>query len=213
MANPALLVAELTGVAVFSASGAFAGVGKRLDLFGVAFIGLVTALGGGIVRDILIGAIPPFAFTHWVYLVVAIGAALLLFRLHPHYSKLRRTVVLLDAAGLGLFTVTGTLKALDAHVPAAGACLIGMISAIGGGLLRDTLTGEIPLVLRREIYAVASLFGAGLVALFVRLHLERDILIGLTAALIFAVRVVAVWNHWEAPTPRDADPGRRPDAG
>lgn len=207
MGNPALFVAELTGIAAFAASGASAAVVKRLDVFGVAFVGVVAALGGGVVRDLLIGAVPPFAFTHWPYLLVAICAALLLFWLHPHYNRLSRTALLLDAAGLGLFTVTGTLKALDARVPAVGACVIGMISAIGGGLGRDLLTGEIPYVLRREVYAVLSLFGAGLVVLFVHLHLTRGVLIGLTAALIFVIRVLAVRNRWEAPVPRDVPPG------
>jgi uncharacterized membrane protein YeiH len=215
MANPALVAAELVGIAVFAASGASAGVAKRLDIFGVVFVGGVAALGGGVVRDLLIGAVPPFAFTHWQYLVVAFGSALLLFWLHPQFGRLRRTVLLLDAAGMALFTVTGTLKALDARVPTIGACLIGMISAIGGGLGRDLLTGEIPVVLRREIYAVASLFGAFLVALFVHLHLDRGVLIGLTAVLIFVVRVLALRNKWEAPVPGDGRPrhpgGAAPD--
>jgi uncharacterized membrane protein YeiH len=92
---------------VFSASGASAGVVKRLDLFGVVFVGVVAALGGGVVRDLLLGAVPPFAFTHWIYLVVAVLAATLLFWLHPQFNRLRRTVLVLDAAGLGLFTVIG----------------------------------------------------------------------------------------------------------
>jgi len=206
MSSPALVAAELVGIAVFAGSGASAAVAKRLDIFGVVFVGGVAALGGGVARDLLIGAVPPFAFTHWVYLVVAFGSALLLFWLHPQFDRLRRTVLLLDAAGLALFTVTGTLKALDARVPTVGACLIGMISAIGGGLGRDLLTGEIPVVLRREIYAVASLFGAFLVALFVHLHLDRGLLIGLTAVLIFVVRVLALRNKWEAPVPGNGAP-------
>jgi len=212
MAYPALVGAELVGIAVFAASGASAAVAKRLDIFGVVFVGGVAALGGGVVRDLLIGAVPPFAFTHWQYLVVAFGSALLLFWLHPQFGRLRRTVLLLDAAGMALFTVTGTLKALDARVPTIDTCLIGMISAIGGGLGRDLLTGEIPVVLRREIYAVASLFGAFLVALFVHLHLDRGVLIGLTAVLIFVVRVLALRNKWDAPVPGDGWP-RHPAGG
>ncbi|GAA5181524.1 TRIC cation channel family protein [Rugosimonospora acidiphila] len=205
------LVADLVGVAVFAASGASAGVVKRLDLFGVVFVGAVAALGGGIIRDLLIGAVPPYAFTHWEYLVVAVLAALLLFWLHPQFNRLRRTVLVLDAAGLGLFTVTGTLKALDAHVPAVGACVIGMISGIGGGLGRDLLTGEIPVVLRREIYAVASLLGAGVVTALARVHLNRPLLITGTALLIFVVRLLALRRNWGAPTPPDPLPP--PDAG
>jgi uncharacterized membrane protein YeiH len=201
MANPALLTAELVGVAVFAASGASAGVAKRLDLFGVVFVGGVAALGGGVLRDLLIGSVPPYAFTHWPYLVVAVVAALLLFWLHPQFGRLRRTVLVLDAAGLALFTVTSTVKALDARVPAVGACLIGMIAAIGGGLGRDLLTAEIPFVLRREIYAVASLLGAFLVAVLLHLHVQRDPVLWLTAVLIFVVRMLALRNKWDAPTP------------
>ena len=209
-----LLVADLVGVAVFAASGASAGVVKRLDLFGVVFVGTVAALGGGVLRDLLIGAVPPFAFTHWMYLVVAVLAATLLFWLHPQFNRLRRTVLVLDAAGLGLFTVTGTLKALDARVPALGACVIGLITAIGGGLGRDLLTGEIPIVLRREIYAVASLLGAGTIAVLVRLHVDRPPLIAGTALLVFGVRILALLRRWQAPTPPEAPavlPG--PDVG
>ena len=95
---------------------------------------------------------------------MAAVASLMVFRLHPHLARLRRTVLVLDAAGLGLFTAAGTLKALDFGVPVVGSIILGMITGIGGGLLRDLLTGEIPLVLRREIYAVASLIGAIIVA-------------------------------------------------
>jgi uncharacterized membrane protein YeiH len=159
-----LLIADLIGVAVFAASGASAAIAKRLDLFGVAFVGFVAALGGGILRDLVIGAVPPLAFADWRYPVAAVLAAVVVFRLHPQLSRLRRTVLLLDAAGLGLFTVTGTLKALQAGVPPVGACLIGMLTAIGGGLARDLLTGEITVVLQRDIYAT----GLRLLALYRR---------------------------------------------
>jgi uncharacterized membrane protein YeiH len=199
---PPLIVENLLGVAVFAASGASAAVAKRLDIFGVGFVGMVTALGGGIVRDLLIGAVPPYAFTHWPYLAVALGAALTLFWFHPHFLRLRRTVLVLDAAGLGLFTVTGTLDALKVGVPAFGACLIGMIAGVGGGLLRDVLTGEIPIVLRREIYAVAALLGAVLVVPLYRVHVAQAVLIPLAAVLIFGVRLLALYRHWTSPTPR-----------
>ena len=125
-----------------------------------AFVGFVAALGGGILRDLVIGAVPPLAFSDWRYAVTAVVASVAVFWLHPQLNRLRRTVLLLDAAGLGLFTVTGTLKALDAGVPPVGACLVGMLTAIGGGLARDLLTGEIPAVLQRDIYAVVALGGA-----------------------------------------------------
>jgi uncharacterized membrane protein YeiH len=195
------LVADLVGVAVFAASGASAAIAKRLDIFGVIFVGVVAALGGGIVRDLLIGAIPPFAFTHWIYIAVPIVASAILFYFHPQFGRLRRTVLVLDAAGLGLFTATGALTARAAGVPAVGAAIIGMITGIGGGLGRDLLTGEIPYVLRREIYAVASLFGAVLVLFLAWIGAPRPINVAVTAASVFLIRVVAMSRHWEAPTP------------
>jgi uncharacterized membrane protein YeiH len=197
------LIADLIGVAVFAASGASAGVAKRFDIFGVIFVGTVAALGGGIVRDLLIGAIPPYAFTHWPYLVVAVLASALLFALHPQFDRLRHVVLIFDAAGLGLFSATGTLRARDAGVPVIGACVIGMIAGIGGGLGRDLLTGEIPIVLRREIYAVASLFGAAVVLGLVAIHTARPVAVVVTAAAVFAVRMLALRRKWSAPTPRD----------
>jgi len=194
-----LLVADLIGVAVFAASGASAAVAKRLDLFGVAFLGFVSALGGGILRDLVIGSVPPLAFADWRYAVAAVLASLAVFWLHPQLSRLRRTVLLLDAAGLGLFTVTGTLKALDAGVPAVGACLVGMLTAIGGGLARDLLTGEIPVVLQRDIYAVVALGGAVAVAVLSWLGMATPLPLGLVAVLIIGVRLLALYRRWSAP--------------
>ena len=194
-----LLVADLIGVAVFAASGASAGVAKRLDLFGVAFVGFVAALGGGILRDLVIGAPPPLAFADWRYAVTAVAASVAVFWLHPALHRMRRVVLALDAAGLGLFTVTGTLKALDAGVPPVGACLVGMLTAIGGGLARDLLTGEIPVVLQREIYAVVALGGAVLVAVLDRLALTGPVPLAVAATLITGVRVIALYRRWSAP--------------
>ena len=202
-----LLLADLAGVAVFAASGGSAAVAKRLDLFGVAFIGFVAALGGGIVRDLVIDEVPPLAFADWRYAVTAAATSLAVFWLHPQLARLRRTVLVLDAAGLGLFTVTGTLKAVDAGVPPVGACVIGMLTAIGGGVARDVLTGEIPVVLQREIYAVASLVGAALVVLLARLDAASPLALLAAAALIFLFRLVALRRRWSAP---QADPARPP---
>jgi uncharacterized membrane protein YeiH len=186
-------------VAVFAASGASAGVAKRLDLFGVAFVGFVAALGGGILRDLVIGAVPPLAFADWRYAVTAVAASVAAFWLHPALHRVRRTVLVLDAAGLGLFTVTGTLKALEAGVPAVGACLVGMLTAIGGGLARDLLTGEIPVVLQKEIYAVVALGGAVLVAVLHRL--EQTGVMPLVAAVVLmtGLRILALYRRWSAP--------------
>ncbi|GAA2621885.1 trimeric intracellular cation channel family protein [Paractinoplanes durhamensis] len=194
-----LLVGDLVGVAVFAASGASAAIAKRLDLFGVAFVGFVAALGGGILRDLVIGAVPPLAFADWRYAVTAILAALAVFWLHPQLARLRRTVLVLDAAGLGLFTVTGTLKALDVGVPPVGACLIGMLTAIGGGLARDLLTGEIPVVLQRDIYAIVALGGAILVTILRELGLAGPLPMTAAAVLMTGLRLVALLRRWSAP--------------
>ena len=194
-----LLVADLIGVAVFAASGASAAVVKRLDLFGVAFVGFAAALGGGIVRDLVIDAVPPLAFADWRYAVTAVVASLAIFWLHPHLYRLRRTVLVLDAAGLGLFTVTGTLKALDAGVPPVGACLVGMLTAIGGGLLRDLLTGVIPVVLRREIYAVVALGGAVGVSIVAWAGVRGPLPLAAAAVLMTGVRLIALRRRWSAP--------------
>jgi uncharacterized membrane protein YeiH len=195
-----LLVADLVGIAVFAASGATAGVAKRLDLFGVVFVGFTAALGGGIMRDVFVN-VQPFAFVDWRYSLVAVLTAAATFWLHPAVSRLRWTVLVLDAAGLGLFVVTGTLKALDAGVPPIGACIIGMITGIGGGLVRDLLTGEIPTVLRREIYAVAGLVGCASVAALDAVRFQRPVSIALAATLTFVLRMVAIRRNWSAPTP------------
>ncbi|MGC4805515.1 trimeric intracellular cation channel family protein [Micromonospora sp. DT233] len=205
--STALLIADLTGVAVFAASGASAAVAKRLDLFGVAFVGFVAALGGGIFRDLAIGEAPPLAFADWRYVAAAGLCAAAVFWLHPQLARLRTTVLVLDAAGLALFTVAGTLKALDAQVPAVGACLIGMLTAIGGGLARDLLTGEIPVVLRREIYAVAALLGSiGVAVLDAIDHADA---VGLTAVAVgvFALRLVSLRRRWSAPVATMPPPG------
>lgn len=195
---------DLIGVAVFAASGASAGVAKRLDMFGVVFVGFVAALGGGIFRDVVIDAFPPLAFADWRYPVTAMIASLLVFRFHPQLDRLRKSVLVLDAAGLALFTVTGTLKGLHAPLPAVGACLIGMISAIGGGLGRDMLTAEIPAVLRHEIYALASLIGAVAVVGLVRGGMDNSATLIGAAVLVFAIRIVALRRKWSAPVPRIA---------
>ncbi|MER5337286.1 trimeric intracellular cation channel family protein [Micromonospora sp. NPDC002717] len=213
--STALLLADLTGVAVFAASGASAAVAKRLDLFGVVFVGFVAALGGGIFRDLAIDEVPPLAFADWRYAATAAVTAAAVFWLHPQLARLRTTVLVLDAAGLGLFTVTGTVKALDAQVPAVGACVIGMLTAIGGGLGRDLLTAEIPVVLRREIYAVAALAGSIAVALLDAFGHANAAWLTAAAAFVFLFRLVALRRRWSAPIatlrpPRTHSPGPHP---
>lgn len=195
------LVLDVCGTFVFALSGALAAVRARLDVFGVVVVATVTAIGGGIVRDVLAGVTPPNALRHWEYLAVPAAAAVLVFFWHPQVTRMWRPIVVLDAAGLGLFTVTGTRLALDSGLDGAGACALGVLTGIGGGILRDVLLREIPLVLRREIYALASLVGAVLVV--VGWHVGATVAWEVGAAVaVFVVRVLAARRRWSAPTPR-----------
>lgn len=194
-----MLVLDLLGVAVFAASGALAAVHARLDVFGVAVLAAVTGLGGGIVRDVLLGVTPPSTLRQWPYLVVPAVVALLVFRWHPTVARLRRGVQLADALGLALFTVTGTSVALAAGAPAVTAAVVGSITGIGGGVLRDVLLTEVPTVLRREIYALAAAGGAVVVVLGDRLGAAPVPVAVAGAVLVAGLRVLSLWRRWNVP--------------
>src|SRR3954464_15314192 len=156
-----ILVLNLAGTFVFGLSGGLAAVRAKLDLFGVVVLSAVVGLAGGIPRDLLIGA-PPAAFRDWRYLAAAGAAGLVCFFARPALERFRRGVLVFDAIGLGLFCVTGATKALDFGLGPVQAVLLGAITGIGGGILRDVLLGDIPTVLRHELYAIPALLGAGI---------------------------------------------------
>ena len=200
-----LLVLDLVGIAAFAASGALTGVQKNLDIFGVVFLSGVTAVGGGFVRDALIGATPVAALADWRYLVTPAVVGVAVFFVHPTVARLARPLLLLDAAGLGLFAAAGTAKSIDHGIGPVGSIGIGMITAIGGGILRDVLVSEIPAVLHREIYATAALAGAVIVVTGDRLDLA-DAPVAVAAVLCtFVIRSVSRWRRWSAPVPRRAE--------
>lgn len=201
-----VIILDLLGTAVFALSGASAAIGKKLDLFGVCVLGLVAATGGGALRDVLLGATPPVVLADWRYLVAPVATAILVFYFHPHLAKLRRLVLVSDAVGLGMFVVAGTTKALDLGLEAPGACVVGMITGIGGGLLRDMLLGDIPVVLQREIYALAALAGAIVVAVASPFALHSVAVTVAGIAVVTGLRVIALRRQWSAPTPRGVDP-------
>jgi uncharacterized membrane protein YeiH len=159
-----LLVLNLAGTFVFGLSGGLAGVQARLDAFGVVVLAVVVGLAGGITRDLLIG-IPPQTFRDWRYLAVAGGAGLVTFLAYPALRRLESAVLVLDAAGLALFCVTGASAALDHRIGAVSAVVLGAITGVGGGVLRDVLLREIPVVLRTGLYAIPALMGATIVVL------------------------------------------------
>jgi uncharacterized membrane protein YeiH len=197
-----LYALEMVGLVAFAASGSFAAVWARLDVFGVVVLGLTTALGGGIIRDVLLGIHPPTTLRTWPYLAVCAVMAIAVFAFHPVLAKLRKAVLLADAVGLGVFATSGTAIAINAGAPVYTACLVGMTTGIGGGAVRDVLLREIPLVLRKEIYALAALAGAVLVGAGHLLHLPAGPVTVFAAAVVVTLRVLALWRKWNAPLAR-----------
>ncbi|CAO3402298.1 trimeric intracellular cation channel family protein [Azospirillum melinis] len=194
-----LTVMDFIGVFVFGLSGGTLAVRKRLDLFGVMVLSLAAALAGGVVRDLLIGALPPASLRDDSYLMVALAAGLTAFLFHGPINRLGKPVMVLDAAGLGLFTVAGCGKALAFGLSPLPAALLGVMTACGGGAMRDLLVAEVPRVLREEIYAMASLLGAAVVIAGNRLDLPPVPVAVVGALAVFALRVVSVLRNWSAP--------------
>jgi uncharacterized membrane protein YeiH len=197
-----LHVLDLVGIFVFGITGALVGVRKKLDVFGVLVLALVTGLGGGFLRDVLIGATPPAALQDWRYLVVPVTAGLVTFFLHPRIGRVERLVNIFDAAGLALFCVTGAVKAIDYGLSPLPAALLGTISGIGGGVVRDVLSGRVPVVLRSEIYATPALLGAGIVVVAAALDYEELWVPIMGAVICFVIRLLAIRRGWNAPLPR-----------
>jgi uncharacterized membrane protein YeiH len=197
-----LLILDLVGVFVFALSGGLAAVRHRFDLFGVLVLACCAGLGGGVLRDVLIGAVPPVGVSDPRLLAAACAAGLVTFWLHPRMSRLRRSVLVLDALGLGVFVVAGTLKALEAGAPLTAAVLVGALTGIGGGVVRDLLTGEVPQVLTRtELYATPALLGALVYALAWRADVEGPLPAVAVALLVSGVRLFALRFNVTAPVP------------
>ncbi len=194
-----LSVLDLAGTFVFALSGATAGVKHRLDLFGVLVLSYAVGSFGGIARDVLIGAVPPRGIADWRYVTVCAAAGLVTFYWHPFVDRLRSPVLLLDAAGLALFAVVGTTKALDHGLGPLPAVLLGTLTGIGGGMVRDVLVSEVPAVLRAEIYATAAMAGGAVVALGRPLGFPPAVATGAGALLCFGLRYVAIRRGWRLP--------------
>jgi uncharacterized membrane protein YeiH len=196
-----LLVLDLVGTFVFALSGATAGVKRQLDLFGVLVLSFAAASAGGMVRDLLIGAVPPAALSDWRYLAVSTLAGLITFYWYRPIDRLRSPVLIFDAAGLALFAVAGTQKALAFHLHPAMAALLGMLTGIGGGMARDILLADMPTVLRSELYAVAALAGAIVVVVGYWLG-QETVGLAVGGALCFGLRLMAIFRGWRLPIAR-----------
>lgn len=197
-----VLVLDLVGTFVFALSGAMAAVRRQLDLFGVLVLSFAAATFGGITRDLLIGAVPPAAISNWRYLVVSFSAGIITFYCHPGINRLMNPILIFDAAGLGLFAVAGAHKALSYGLNPVMAALLGMLTGIGGGMARDVLLAEIPVVLRAELYAVAALAGAVVVVSGDMLRLPSTMASVVGAVLCFGLRFMAIRHGWQLPVAR-----------
>ncbi|WP_189334231.1 trimeric intracellular cation channel family protein [Actinoplanes ianthinogenes] len=197
----ALVVLELVGIFVFAISGALTAIKKDFDAIGILILAEVTATGGGVIRDLIIGDTPPAAFRQVEVLLVPLIAAVVAFFAHPVVERLNFTVLLFDAAGLGLFCVTGTLKALDHGLGPVQSAALGVTTGVGGGLLRDVIARETPALVQvnTDLYAIPAMLGAAAVTVAHRLELPMSVAAPAAAAFVFAFRVVAMVRHWTAP--------------
>ena len=200
-----LLVLDLLGTFVFALSGAAAGVRHRLDLFGVMVLSFAAANTGGITRDLLIGAVPPAAISDWRYLGVSLLAGIVTFWRPSVIAQLRSPVLIFDAAGLALFAVAGTQKALAFGLNPLMAALLGMLTGIGGGMARDVLLAEILTVLRADLYALAALAGAAVVVIGAALRLPATAVTIAGAVLCFGLRFMAIRRGWHLPVAEGPD--------
>jgi uncharacterized membrane protein YeiH len=205
-----LLVLDLVGTFAFALDGALTALRvARLDIVGVVTLGIVTAIGGGVIRDVMIGAVPPATFSDWRYLAVATAGGLIAFALARRLERLTLPISLLDAAGLSLFAVTGASKALDYGLGAGQAIILGALTAVGGGTLRDVLIRRVPAVLHSGLYAIPALIGAGITVAAIRADLYGLAAAIAAAGVCFLVRLLGIVFGLNAPRPPDA-PHARP---
>jgi len=192
-------ILDWVGTIAFALSGGLLGVRKQFDLFGVLFLSFVVAVAGGVMRDVFIGALPPAAILEIHYFLIAVGAGLVTFYWYPRVASMQHQILLFDAVGLGLFAVIGTQKAIEHGINPLMAALMGMLSGIGGGMTRDVLAGEIPFVLRSDLYAIAALAGGAIVSLGWAAQVPA--LYSMLAGALFCIvlRLMAIYRGWRAP--------------
>jgi uncharacterized membrane protein YeiH len=204
-----LLVLDLVGTFVFALDGALTALRTaRLDIVGVVTLATVTALGGGIIRDLIIGAVPPATFSDWRYLAVATTGGLVAFALARRLERLSLPISLLDAAGLSLFAVTGASKALDYGLGAGQAVILGALTAVGGGTLRDVLIRRVPAVLHSGLYAIPALIGAAITVAATRAGVYGLVAAVAAATACFLVRLLGIVFNLNTPRPPRAGPRR-----
>src|SRR5256712_9192340 len=196
------LALNFSGTFAFGLSGGILAVKKRMDLFGVLVLSVATGLGGGIMRDLILGHTPPATITDWHYLAAAALAGIIVFLWYNRIANHGTFVTTFDAVGLSVFTVTGTVIALDASLGPAPAALLGMLTGVGGGVLRDVLAAEVPLIFRSEVYAVASMLGAVIIIVASQAGFSGIRAEILAALATFILRMVSVQRGWKIPVAR-----------
>jgi uncharacterized membrane protein YeiH len=195
-----LLVFDLLGIFVFAVEGATTAIEGNLDLMGLMVLAFATSLAGGIIRDVLIGAVPPGSIRDWRYPATAFLGGAVVFFWHPLVTQIPGSfLMVMDAAGLGLFAVAGASKALDYGIHPFLAILMGGITGVGGGTVRDILLARVPAVLRSDIYATAALAGGAVLVAGLRLKMNPKLMMAVGAIVCFLLRVVSVWQHWNLP--------------
>lgn len=202
----ALLVLDLVGTFAFAVNGAMTAIKyAKVDIVGVLSLGMITALGGGFIRDILIDDLPPTTFQDWRYLLTAAVGSLIAFYLGTRLEKLAKSINLLDAVGLSLFAVTGTLKGLAFGVGPVQAVILGVITAAGGGTIRDIMIQRIPAVLHTELYAIPAAIAGILTVVIVLGGLPMIPWVVLAACICFVIRMMGIQFDLHAPKPRHTD--------
>jgi uncharacterized membrane protein YeiH len=200
-----MVVLDWAGTFAFALSGGLLGVHKQFDLFGVLFLSFVVAVAGGMLRDVLISAVPPVAITDIHYFAISMAGGLITFYWYPKVESRQRQILLLDAVGLALFAVIGAQKALDHGINPLMAAILGMMTGIGGGMARDVLAGDVPFVLRADLYALAALAGGAIVSIGTVMGLKPTYPMLLGAAVCIFLRLMAIYYNWRAPLPRKRD--------
>jgi uncharacterized membrane protein YeiH len=204
-ASGTALALDLAGTFAFALNGALTAVrAARLDIVGVVTLGMITALGGGILRDALLGALPPATFSDWRYLVVAAVGGILAFVLSGRLDRLATPITVFDALGLSLFAVTGAEKGVALGAGVGQSILLGTITAVGGGTLRDVLVRRVPSVLSSELYAIPALVGAAVVVVPARLGVGGPVWAYAGAAVCLLIRLLGVRFRIDAPHPPGA---------
>lgn len=197
----ALYFFDLFGTFAFAVSGALLGVKKDMDIYGMFVLAISVGVGGGTMRDMMLGRTPPFVLTDVNYMIVIAAATLLVFFLNSIVEKSlpMKTLNIADAIGLGVFTSIGASVAVAYDVEWYGIIFFGVMTATAGGMIRDTLAGEVPFVLKKEVYASASIIGGIIFIIIYRLNISLNINILITSIIVTLIRIFAIYKDWHLP--------------